>query len=141
MWPPTTTSTDQRGARRRVRGAERCRRGELFCVAGSALLLVLLLRAMLLQLLLCSIQLLPALPISHDCPLRHAACLAGGIGAASSLFGGVPDLAREGAPLTLFRVHAALAAELRALQRRYRLPIIASKHLVLPGGKRWERVA
>jgi hypothetical protein len=40
---------------------------------------------------------------------------------------------REGAPLTLHRVHTALAAELRGLQQRHRVPIIATKHLLLPG--------
>lgn len=42
---------------------------------------------------------------------------------------------REGAPLTLYRVHAALAAELRAIQRHFRIPVIASKHVLFPGGQ------
>jgi hypothetical protein len=40
----------------------------------------------------------------------------------------------QGAPLGLYRVHAAVAAVLRGIQQRYRLPIIATKHLLLPGG-------
>ncbi|KAI3439111.1 hypothetical protein D9Q98_001520 [Chlorella vulgaris] len=54
--------------------------------------------------------------------------------AAGGAFGG-GDLMHQGAPLGLYRVHAAVAAVLRGIQQRYRLPIIATKHLLLPGGK------
>ncbi|PSC75347.1 elongation factor Ts [Micractinium conductrix] len=57
-----------------------------------------------------------------------------GTGGAAAGGGGPVDLAKEGAPLTLYRVHAALAAELRSLQHRYRLPVIASKHTLLTAG-------
>lgn len=48
--------------------------------------------------------------------------------------------AREGAPLTLHRVHSAVAAQLRAIQQRHRLPIVATKHLLLPGAHGWRGV-
>ena len=47
---------------------------------------------------------------------------------------GVRDLGREGAPLTLMRVHSAMAAGLKRLQTAYRVPIVATKHL-LGGGE------
>lgn len=43
------------------------------------------------------------------------------------------DITLEGAPLSLWRVHAAAAADLRALQQEFRLPIIATKHALLGG--------
>lgn len=43
-------------------------------------------------------------------------------------------MTREGAPLTLHRVHTAVAAALRGMQQRYRRPIIATKHLLFQGG-------
>lgn len=49
--------------------------------------------------------------------------------------GAAEDITREGAPLTLYRVHAAIAAELRAIQRRVRVLVIASKHVLFPGGR------
>lgn len=52
--------------------------------------------------------------------------------------GALADVTASGAPLTLFRVQAAVAVELRALQQRYRLPIIASKHTLLIGVLRFE---
>ena len=39
---------------------------------------------------------------------------------------------RGGAPLAQARVQAAVCAQLRALQQRWRVPLVASKHLVLP---------
>ncbi len=46
----------------------------------------------------------------------------------------VPGCAcREGAPLTLQRVHAAVAQALRGLVREYRVAVVATKHLLLPG--------
>ncbi|PRW59359.1 DNA repair XRCC2-like protein isoform X1 isoform A [Chlorella sorokiniana] len=59
----------------------------------------------------------------------------GGGGGAFGGDGAPEDITREGAPLTLYRVHAAIAAELRAIQRRFRVPVIASKHVLFPGGR------
>ncbi|KAL4434432.1 hypothetical protein ABPG75_000873 [Micractinium tetrahymenae] len=56
-------------------------------------------------------------------------------GGGGSHMGPPGDFAAEGAPLSQYRVHAALAAQLRALQQRYRLPIIASKHTLLTAGR------
>ena len=47
--------------------------------------------------------------------------------------GAADDITRDGAPLTLYRVHAAIVAELRAIQRRLRVPVIASKHVLFSG--------
>ena len=71
---------------------------------------------------------------AHACPTTPLLLLCtGGGGAAGGWEGGGGDATREGAPLTLHRVHTALAAELRGLQQRHRVPIIATKHLLLPG--------
>jgi hypothetical protein len=56
-----------------------------------------------------------------------------GLGGGDSYGGAPADLMQEGAPLGLYRVHAALAVEVQAIKQRYRVPVIATKHLLLPG--------
>ena len=74
-------------------------------------------------------QLLASLP-----PTAVTPPTAGGGGGVFAGGGAAEDITRDGAPLTLYRVHAAIAADLRAIQRRVRVPVIASKHVLFPGG-------
>eukprot|EP00887_Chlorella_sp_A99_P000609 scaffold5.g609.t1 len=57
--------------------------------------------------------------------------------------GGAPapegDITKGGAPLALARVHAAAAAELRALQQEFRVPVIASRHAVQAAARQADR--
>ncbi|KAK9803186.1 hypothetical protein WJX72_011755 [[Myrmecia] bisecta] len=63
--------------------------------------------------------------------------LRGPMGNSAAIPGG-HDMLREGAPLALHRVHAALAAELRKLLRNHRLSILATKHAMLGSSNREE---
>lgn len=52
----------------------------------------------------------------------------------SPLLLAAPDVTKEGAPLSAMRVAVATAAELRSLAQEFRLPVLATKHTVLPQG-------
>ncbi|GAB4815729.1 hypothetical protein N2152v2_002775 [Parachlorella kessleri] len=52
---------------------------------------------------------------------------------------GVEDITREGAPLTLHRVHSGVAHALTSLAREHRVAVMVTKNLLLPGTRDADR--